>query len=117
MIIVPSNDKGTGFLRNKYYENKKFLAGLITKTEFNEIVDECSKRVAKAYSYNRNKDNEGVSSYIVASLGFATVCLFAYFFLLFYGIRDKDRSLRITGYILLGISIAITFAIGFYNYF
>ena len=31
MIVIPSNVKGTGFLRNKYPENRKFIGGLISK--------------------------------------------------------------------------------------
>lgn len=93
------------------------MKGLLTKNEFNEIVDYCSKLTAKVYSYNRNKDNEGVQYPIVLALAFSTLCLFAYFFCIYYGIRDGNYGLRVAGYLLLAISVSLTCAIGFYNYF
>jgi hypothetical protein len=60
IIVIPSNVKGTGFLRNKYAENRRFLGGLISKKEFDSMVDTCSKLTAKVYSHNRKKDVEGI---------------------------------------------------------
>ena len=60
LVIVPSNIKGTGFLRNKFDDNKQFIGGLLSENEFNEIIDKSSKMTALVYSHNRQKDVEGV---------------------------------------------------------
>lgn len=43
LVIVPSNIKGTGFLKNLYAKNRSFLSGLISKVEYNEIVERAAK--------------------------------------------------------------------------
>ena len=78
--------KGTGFMRNLYKENRKYLRGVITKQEFNSIIDTCSKLTAKVYTYNRLKDVEGVSWSKVLALGLTTFLLILYVFLLYFGI-------------------------------
>ena len=55
-VIIPSNYKGTGFLRNMYSKNKKYIRGLITRKEFDDIIDTASAISAKAYSHNRKAD-------------------------------------------------------------
>jgi hypothetical protein len=104
-------------LRNLYDQNKRYLGGLIEKDEFDSIVNSCSKYTAKVYSENRKIDVEGVSSYVGLGLFITTVMLFTYFFLLFYGIRNDNRKLKIAGYFLLGLSLLITILIAMRNYF
>jgi len=87
-VIIPSNIKGTGFLKNLFPKNRPFLGGLITKKEFDEIIEKVSKQTALAYSYNRKKDVEGISPAVIISLFISTILLLVYFFLMYYGIRD-----------------------------
>jgi len=117
MIVVPSNIKGTGFLRNKYPENRRFLAGLISKKEFDSMVDTCSKLTAKVYSHNRKKDVEGIPQSVILSLFFSSVLLLVFFFLMYYGIRDDNEKTRIAGFFMLAISVFITTIIGIVNFF
>lgn len=117
MVIIPSNIKGTGFLRNKFKMNKQFLGGLITEEEFNSIVDKCSRLTADVYSHNRKKDIEGVPLLVNISLGLSIILLFCYVILMYYGIRDDDEKERIAGFFLLGISVFIASVIGVINFF
>mmetsp|Transcript_16962 Transcript_16962/g.12132 ORF Transcript_16962/g.12132 Transcript_16962/m.12132 type:complete len:151 (+) Transcript_16962:164-616(+) len=96
-------------------ENKHCLKGLMTKEEFESVVDMSSKLVAKVYSHNRHKDIEGLSWGIIITLGFTTALLFAYFFMIFYGIRDDNQKLRIVAYLLLSVSVIVTSIIGVMN--
>ena len=102
---------------NVYAINQPFLIGLINKLEYAEVIDTASKLTAKAYSYNRKKDVEGISTTIVAILGLSTILLFSYFFLLYYGIRDNNEQARIAGFFFLGISVFLTSVIGCMNFF
>ena len=60
-IYIPSNEKGTGFVRKMYNCNKPFVGGLITANDFKGVVDTASILTAKVYSHNRKKDVEGIS--------------------------------------------------------
>ena len=91
LVIVPSNIKGTGFLRNTYDLNHEFIGGLLNREEFNEVIDKASKMTAMVYSHNRHKDVEGVSKPVVHALGFSTVLFLCYIFLMYYGIRDNNE--------------------------
>jgi hypothetical protein len=117
VVIIPSNIKGTGFLRNMYKQNRKFLGGLIQRTDFDQIIEGCGKITALVYSHNRKKDVEGISTHIIISLGFSTILMICFIFLLYYGIRDEDESMRISGFFLLGVSVFITTVIGVVNFF
>ena len=56
IVIIPSNLKGTGFMRKYFDPNKAFLRGLISKEEFDGIIDACSILAAKAFSFCKNSE-------------------------------------------------------------
>ena len=115
LVIIPSNKRGTGFMRNRFRDNKRFIGGLIDKTEFNQIIDSCSKLTALAYSKHRKLDVEGIPSSIVAALALSSLLLISYFFLMYYGIRDDNYSQRIAGYVALAVSVSLTSLVGIRN--
>ena len=100
-----------------YRQNKQYIGGLLSREEYNRVVDSSSKLTALVYSENRKADVEGISYGIVYALTVTTLMLVAYFFLLYYGIRDDDQKLRIAGFFLLGLSVFITTLIGIRNFF
>ena len=81
------------------------------------MVDTCSKLTAKVYSHNRKKDVEGIPQSVILSLGFSTILMLCYFFLMYYGIRDDNEQIRIAGFFILAISVFITTIIGIVNAF
>ena len=87
----------------------------MSKDEFNDAVDACSKLTAQVYSHNRKKDVEGISLGLIITLVLSSLLLISYFFLVYYGIRDKNLKLRIAGYFALGISVLVTSIIGILN--
>jgi hypothetical protein len=42
LVVIPSNQKGTGFLRNLWWGNRPYIGGVIKIKEFNSIIDACS---------------------------------------------------------------------------
>jgi hypothetical protein len=112
LVIIPSNVKGTGFLRNTYEDQKPYIGGLLNKKEFNDIVDKASKLTALVYSHNRKKDVEGIRPSIKFGLIFSSILLICYIFLMYYGIRDENDKLKIAGFFLLGISAFNAMIIG-----
>lgn len=116
-MIIPSNIKGTGFLKNLYKPNRKYLGGLISRKDFDNIIEGCAKITAMVYSHNRKKDVEGISTPIILALSFSSILMLCFIFLLYYGIRDDNQNERIAGFFMLGISVFITTVIGFVNFF
>ena len=116
-VVIPSNMKGTGFLKNLYKLNKPYLGGLINRQDFDNIIEGSAKITAMVYSHNRKKDVEGIPSYVMVSLGFSTILLLCFIFLLYYGIRDEDSNTCIAGFFTLGVSVFITMVIGVVNFF
>ena len=106
-VIIPSNEKGTGFLRNLFKKNKRFLGGLITCEEFDNCIDTAAKLTAKVYSHNRKKDVEGIPIGINLTLAFASSLILAYFFLMYFGIKQKKEGFRTLAIFLLAISVFI----------
>ena len=91
-VLIPSNLKGTGFLKNLFKPNREYLGGLIERKKFNKIVENCMKIAAKAYSHNRKKDVEGISTLVILLLILSSALMLCFVFLLYYGIRDDSRD-------------------------
>lgn len=100
-----------------YKQNRQYIGGLIKKLEFENMIDRASTLTAKVYSENRKADNEGIAQSVIYILASTTLMMLAYIFLLYYGIRDDDRRLRIAGFFLLGMSVFVTSIIGLRNFF
>ena len=54
LVVVMSNNKGTGFLRNTY--DKRYLKKHISQEEFTKTIDYVSFIMKKLYSKKRNAD-------------------------------------------------------------
>lgn len=50
LIIIPSNRKGTGFIKTCYDPR---LKGIMTESEFKFVIEQAAKINAKAYSEKR----------------------------------------------------------------
>lgn len=60
-MVIPSNEKGTGFLRTCY--DAEVLDGILEQKDFQAVVDSASKVVAKVYSRKRLADTAGIDNY------------------------------------------------------
>ena len=89
-VVIPSNEKGTGFLRNMYPPSRRLLGGLISSEEFRNVVDTSCKLTAKVYSHNRKKDVEGIPTTLTLVLTLASILVFAYFACIYVGITNPD---------------------------
>ena len=55
-IVIPSNDHGTGFMRNAFISD--YLDHLISQEKFLEVVDEVNSLIRKAWTKKRILDNQ-----------------------------------------------------------
>ena len=53
--IIPSNEHGTGFMRNAY--NPDYLAHLLSEQDFLKVVDAVNSLIRKAWTKKRILDN------------------------------------------------------------
>ena len=116
-VIIPSNIKGTGFFRNTFGENREHIGGIMSREEYDEVVNKASKMTAHMYSQNRIKDVEGVGQKVIYLLGLCSFFLLLYVFLVYYGVRDDDERLIIAGFTMLGISFIVATVLSFMNFF
>lgn len=58
-VVIKSNEKGTGFMRNFY--NEEYCKDYISKKEFDAIVDKVSLIIGNEYSRKRKLDSQGIS--------------------------------------------------------
>lgn len=56
-IIIRSNEKGTGFMRNVY--EKRILKPHIGESEFIRVLDRASSLIQEVYSNKRRLDTQG----------------------------------------------------------
>jgi hypothetical protein len=76
LVCIPSNEKGTGFMRTCYVP--EILDGIMSKDEFMKVIDDASKIVANCYTKKRLADAAGVDKrkIIITLLAILFACAF-----------------------------------------
>ncbi|CAI2365069.1 unnamed protein product [Moneuplotes crassus] len=82
LIIIPSNAKGAGFLRDCYDEF--FLAGLIHKQEFDQIINTVNKIMGNLFSKKRRADKETTPWYQINMIILSAIIMLAFLIMAFY---------------------------------
>eukprot|EP00347_Sterkiella_histriomuscorum_P000845 403374297 len=81
-IIIPSNSIGNSFKKNTYEE--QFLHNILTKQEFDKVIDHICKIAHKSHSKKRLYDNTKMSNEIINSFIFAFMCEIVFVVLYYY---------------------------------
>lgn len=105
LVVIPSNEKGTGFLRTCY--DKDVLDGIMTNDEFQDIIDGASKVVAKEYSKKRLADSAGISNYIIWLSLLAVVLAILFLAMVYAAIDIENLPLEIAAYCIAFASMMI----------
>ena len=82
LVVIKSNDKGIGFLKTMY--DGRFLAGLVTKDEFDSIIEKTSNMMGNVYSKKRKIDSQGVPGWYKIALLLAMAIAFAFLVMAYY---------------------------------
>lgn len=114
LVIIPSNEKGTGFLRNLYDE--RFLTGFITKEQFDKVIDECSKINARKYSEKRKADTEGTQKSMIMVISASYILTMAFFVTMFLALEKGDHLLSLISYIFLTVAFFLMTFVAITNY-
>jgi len=117
VVHIPSNKKGTGFVRKQYNRLKPYVGGLISSKDFKSAIDTAAVLTAKVYSHNRKKDVEGISNMQVLIMLFCCLLVVIYFIFMYYGILNDSYNMKLTAYFLLLISCFITIVNGVINFY
>lgn len=112
-IIIKSNEKGTGFMRNHYHE--QYCPPYITKKEFDAIVDKASLIIGNEYSRKRKLDTQGMGLWVQLSL-VGTFILGLVFIIMGYYLDQHGPAYEAITYIICGISWICSISILLYNF-
>ena len=112
-VIVPSNEKGTGFLRNCYSET--VLKNAMSKEEFLSWVDGATKVISLVYSKKRLADTEGISKFKVRLLKLALIAAFLFLILIYLAISRDNLQIEIASYVFLVLSFSLVVSLSFYE--
>ncbi|CAI2366346.1 unnamed protein product [Moneuplotes crassus] len=82
LIIIPSNEKGSGFLRNGY--DYFYCSSFIQKFEFDQTVDALNLQMAKLFSKKRKIDEAEIPKYQCVMLGISAITLLLFLIMVFY---------------------------------
>ena len=58
LVFIPSNPKGTGFLRTHYDE--RYLSAFLSREEHLKVLDQASRLMATEFSKKRQSDTAGI---------------------------------------------------------
>jgi multidrug transporter EmrE-like cation transporter len=113
LIVISSNDKGVGFLKTCY--DGRYCAGIVTKDEFDTIVEKASNLIGKVYSNKRKMDSQGVP--VIYKLSLLVAALISFIFLVMaYYLPEKSIAYQVFTFILLGISLTIVALVSLINF-
>jgi hypothetical protein len=115
LVVIPSNEKGTGFLRTCY--DSDILGGLLHKDEFQLIVDNASKVVAKVYSKKRLADTADIGYYKLLLSFVAVVLAILFLALIYIGIEQQNYFLEVSAYCTVTMSFLIIIILSLYECF
>eukprot|EP00350_Pseudokeronopsis_sp_OXSARD2_P008089 CAMPEP_0170547820 /NCGR_PEP_ID=MMETSP0211-20121228/6138_1 /TAXON_ID=311385 /ORGANISM="Pseudokeronopsis sp., Strain OXSARD2" /LENGTH=153 /DNA_ID=CAMNT_0010853005 /DNA_START=88 /DNA_END=549 /DNA_ORIENTATION=- len=115
LVIIPSNIKGTGFLRTCYIED--ILEGVISPEEFQTVVDAASKLVSKVYTKKRLADAAGIDKRIVYISIISLLLALAFLLLINLSISNDSFTLEICSYCTLGASLFLIIPLSLYECF
>mmetsp|Transcript_712 Transcript_712/g.835 ORF Transcript_712/g.835 Transcript_712/m.835 type:complete len:231 (+) Transcript_712:112-804(+) len=114
-IVIKSNEKGTGFMRNHYHD--EFCRNYITKKDFDIVVDKVSLIIGNEYSRKRKLDTKGMDmcTKVLMLVALLQLLLFFLFAMIFVETGTDGYKYVTIANAFIGFSIALS--IMFYNYF
>ena len=99
LLIIPSNIKGTGFLRTCYDE--KILKGFMEVDEFQSVLDAASKVVARVYSRKRLADTAGIEQYKIYLLSASMVLALLFMMMIYFAILYDSAFFEVGAYTII----------------
>jgi hypothetical protein len=115
LVVIPSNEKGTGFLRTCY--DPEVLDGIMSKDEFLKIVDQASKEVAKVYSKKRLADTADIDSYKLWFSFLAFMLALLFLGMIYVGIDYEIFYLEVAAYCIMAFAMIIIVSLSLYECF
>ena len=112
-IIIRSNEKGTGFMRNHY--NEEYCKNYIPKKEFDDIVDKCSLIIGNEYSRKRKLDTQDMSFMIQISMLVALALAFVFCTMAYY-IPSYSTAYKVITFCIAAAGYIVALIIMFYNF-
>mmetsp|Transcript_17194 Transcript_17194/g.15201 ORF Transcript_17194/g.15201 Transcript_17194/m.15201 type:complete len:267 (-) Transcript_17194:37-837(-) len=115
LICIKSNDKGIGFLKGEGVYDSKFLAGVIKKDDFDDIINRASTLMGQVYSKKRKMDSQGVPTWYKLALLLAIITAFPFLIMAYY-LPEEDLWFEILTFTLLAVSLIIVSMVSVVNF-
>lgn len=114
-IVIKSNEKGTGFMRNHYHD--EYCKGYIDKKDFDATVDKVSLIIGNEYSRKRKLDTKGMDFCTNVLMLIALLQLILFFIFAMAFIETDGEGYKFVTIANAFIGFAIALSIMIYNYF
>ena len=112
-IVIKSNEKGTGFMRNHYQE--EYCRDYISKKDFDAVVDKVSLIIGNEYSRKRKLDTQGMNMWIILSMLLALALMFVFCCMGYY-LPDHGTGYQVITYCFVAAGFTVALIIMFYNF-
>eukprot|EP00347_Sterkiella_histriomuscorum_P024365 403331373 len=114
LIIIPSNRKGTGFIKTCYDPR---LKGIMSEQEFKFVIEQAAKINAKAYSEKRIADAAQTPKWFVWILTISTLLTGCVLLMLYFSVfQDDPTTLNIVAYSILSCCLTLVSGVMMLNY-
>ena len=113
LIIIPSNQKGTGFIKTCYDPR---LKGIMSEQEFKFIIDQAAKINAKAFSQKRLADSGQTPKWFVWSLTVVFSLTFIGQMLLYFALMQDYDMLMVSAYGIIAFCFVLAVTVMILNY-
>ncbi len=114
LIIIPSNQKGTGFIKTCYDPR---LKGIMSEQEFKFVIEQAAKINAKAFSEKRIADSGQTPKMFVWSLTISYALTAVSALMLYFSLfLEEPQNLLIVTYSILAFAFATVISVMVLNY-
>ncbi len=113
-LVVPSNEKGTGFLLTCY--DHRILNGVIKEAEFNFVIEQAAKINSRVYSQKRIGDTASIPKNMVTLLILGYFLTVIFFVLIYIGMEMENYLIEYVAYFVQLAAVMLVVSTSLMNY-
>ena len=114
LVVIPSNEKGTGFLLTCY--EPRILNGVIKEAEFNFVIEQAAKINSRVYSQKRIGDTAGVPKNMVTLLMMGYFLTVIFFALIYIGMKMDNSLVEYVAYFVQLAAVMLVSTMSLMNF-
>lgn len=115
LVVIKSNGEGMGFMKGEGVYDSRYLAGILNKDKFDEVLDKASQHMAQVYSKKRKMDSQGIPLWYKLTLLLAMLIAVPFLIMAYY-LPEHDLWYKVFTFVLLGVSLLMVCTISIVNF-